>query len=48
MSSDGKKPSGTHFARIWPGILIGLGVAATIAWIAFLGWLVLHAASFIL
>jgi hypothetical protein len=39
---------GGRFARIWPLLAIGLGVAATVAWIAFLGWLVLKAARLIL
>jgi hypothetical protein len=48
MSSDGKTPITTRFAAIWPSFVIGLALALTIAWFAFLGWLLLRLASFIL
>jgi hypothetical protein len=48
MPSDRKAPHKARLASTWLVFVIGLGLAVTIAWIAFLGWLVLHAASFIL
>jgi hypothetical protein len=46
-----KHPRTSLRARIsknWPAFAVGLGLAATVAWTAALGWLVLHVAWFIL
>jgi hypothetical protein len=37
-----------RLARTWPAVVIGLGLVATIAWTAVLGWLVLHFAWLVL
>jgi len=47
-ASDRKAPLRARFAKNWPLFVIGLGAAATITWVAVLGWLLLHAAMLIL
>ena len=37
-----------RISKNWPVFAIGLGLAASIAWTATLGWLVLHVARLIL
>jgi hypothetical protein len=43
-----KAPLRARFAQICAHFAIGLGLAATIAWVAVLGWLLLKAARLIL
>jgi hypothetical protein len=40
--------SRTVSLKLLPVFAVALGVAATIAWLAFLGWLVVHVARFVL
>jgi len=37
-----------RFNKIWPALVIGLGLIATMVWVAVLGWLVLHAIQLVL
>ena len=48
MSNELRAPSGARRDATWPLFVIAFGVAASIAWSAALGWLVLRAAQFIL
>jgi hypothetical protein len=48
MLRDPKAPLMARLATSWPVFAVGLGLAASIAWTAALGWLVLHAARLIL
>jgi hypothetical protein len=48
MSSGRKPPLAERLARTWPGFVIYLGVAGSIAWVAVLGWLVVKAVRLIL
>jgi len=48
MQHDQRAAANAHFKRIWPVFAIVLGLAATVAWIAALGWLLLKAARLIL
>ena len=48
MSSDRKPWLAVRLAKTWRGFVIGLGVAASIAWVAAVGWLLLKAVRLIL
>jgi hypothetical protein len=48
MSSDRKPSLAVRLAKTWRGFVIGLGVAASIAWVAAVGWLFLKAVRLIL
>ena len=44
-----REPSfGTRLLKTWPALVIGLGIGATIAWTALLGWLAMHVAFLLL
>src|SRR5215510_2709724 len=48
MRSDQRAPVRTRPAKPWPAFVIGFGLAASVAWTAALGWLVVKAVRLIL
>jgi hypothetical protein len=48
MSRDREVSLANRLLKTLPVFAVALGVAATIAWLAFLGWLVVHVARFVL
>jgi len=48
MLSDQREPVRTRPAKPWPAFIIGFGLAASVAWTAALGWLVVKAVRLIL
>jgi fumarate reductase subunit D len=43
MPGDRKAPLRARFPKIWAVFAIGLALTAMIAWVTFLGWLLLQA-----
>ena len=48
MSAPRKPSFWARLLKTWPPIVIGLGIGATLAWTALLGWLALHFLSLLL
>jgi hypothetical protein len=48
MSADPERSFRARLLQAWPGLVVGIGIAATIAWTALLAWLVLQVALSIL
>jgi len=48
MSADPEQTFRARLMQAWPGLVVGFGIAATIAWTALLAWLVLQVALSIL